>query len=110
MKYILLVVMISMAPVAHSNEVSDFLKAETKQERRRIFGEVIHQSEKACGKVTKTFFQGRDRDDAAYWSVACSGGNSYSVQIPADSNASARVLECSLLEALGIKCFKKLQD
>lgn len=70
-------------------------------------------AQKAGFKCTgaKTFFQGFDADQAAYWNVRCTNGKEYGVQIAADAGGSTSVLECNLLEFLTKgKCFQKFDD
>ena len=96
------------AASANANEVSELLEQQGANERAEILASVLHQSGKGCGQVTRTFLQGSDSDDAAYWNVSCSNGEAFSIQIPADPSAKSRTMECSMMKMLGIDCFKKL--
>ena len=49
---------------------------------------------------------GNDSDIAAYWSVACSNGQSYIVQI--DTEAEVKIMDCATAAALSIECWKKI--
>lgn len=91
------------------NQMSDLLRAKPPAERGSILADVLHQSGKGCGSATRTFYQGIDRDSAAYWNVACSNGESYNVQIPADPAKNTRILECALMRTVGVECFKPLE-
>jgi hypothetical protein len=71
---------------------------------------LVHQSGKACGKATRTFLQGYDKEDAAYWNVACENGRSYCFQVPADPAANTRILDCSFMKSIGVECFKKFNN
>ncbi|MFV8819680.1 hypothetical protein [Haliea sp. E17] len=93
-----------------ANQLSDILESKPPSEQEQIFLNVLIQSGKPCGKVTRTFLQGSDKDDAAYWNVACDNGQSYVVQIPADPTSKTRVLDCSLMKAMGSECFTKFSS
>jgi len=54
--------------------------------------------------------QGYDKDDAAYWNVSCNNGQSYNVQVPANPSAKTRIMECSIMKAIGVECFKKFSN
>jgi hypothetical protein len=58
------------------------------------------------------FFMGLANDTKnAFWSVRCTNGKSYEVQVSPDAGGSTRVLECDVLQALTkIRCFEKLQQ
>jgi len=61
----------------------------------------------ACNKVTSVFFQGVNKHDGkTYVSYACSGGQTYML---AANKAEARIVDCGMLEKLGVKeaCFTK---
>lgn len=99
-----------LAMPASANQLSDLLASQSESERAAELGKVLVQSGKSCGQVTRTFLQGTDRDDAAYWNVQCSNGTAYVIQVPADPTASTRIMECELMAALGVPCFKKMED
>jgi hypothetical protein len=45
-------------------------------------------------------------DEEAYWSVRCTNGAEYQVQIKADAAGTGTVLECGVLKTVsGIECF-----
>ena len=77
-------------------------------EKAVVLQNLLNESGKECGNAIKTFMQGHDKEDSVYWNVLCSNGKSYSIQIPADPAANTRILECDVLKAIGIECFKKL--
>lgn len=95
---------------ASANELSDLLESQSESERAASLGDVLSQSGKSCGEVTRTFLQSTDRDDAAYWNVQCSNGSAYNIQVPADPAAKTRIMECELMDVIGVPCFKKMED
>jgi hypothetical protein len=57
----------------------------------------------------RAFYMGiSPKEHDAYWSVGCSNGTDYQVQIAADSSGSTRIVECSTLRAVGIRCFERV--
>ena len=111
MKY--LVVFITLASLCLSvsaNEVSKILESKPSSERASILANILHKSGKGCGKATKTFLQGYDKEDAAYWNVSCNNGQSYNVKVPANPSAKTRIMECSIMKAIGVECFKKFRN
>lgn len=79
------------------------------EQRTKELGAILNASGKSC-VPSKSFYQGSDSDDSAYWSVACTNGHAYGVQIPAQENAKARILSCDLMKAIGVECFRKLSS
>ena len=68
---------------------------------------VEYVGDKCTGE--KAFFMGFSSDNSAFWSVGCSNGDEYVVQIFADAGGSSRVLDCGVLKLVsGVECFKKL--
>jgi hypothetical protein len=84
------------------------LKNLSEGRQKEMLTELLYKSGKDCGKATKVFLQGYDKDGATYWNVACSNGESYGVQIPFNPVKNTRILECSVMRALDIDCFEKL--
>ena len=59
---------------------------------------------------TEAFFQGMSPNNEAFWSVRCSNGKSYQTMLTPNL-ADSKVLECSVIEALGLTpCFKKFPN
>jgi len=97
-------------PSTSENNVSNALESKSTTERLAIMTNLLHKSGKGCGKATRVFLQGYDRDAAVYWNVACNNGQEYSIQVSADSSGSTRITECSILNAIGVECFKKFNN
>jgi hypothetical protein len=88
------------------NKAHDMLVKMSDGERTMALGALLKESNESC-IAKSSFFQGVDEDNAAYWSVACSGGEDYSIQVAADGDGSTRILECGIMKAIGVECFKK---
>lgn len=99
----------STAPVIplSGNAAHDQLLALGESKRRTLLSTFLSGSDWKCDSVTDTFFQGRDRNNAAYWNVRCSNGASYSIVVKADSGGSTTVADCADLGVVGVKCFTK---
>jgi hypothetical protein len=53
------------------------------------------------------FYMGAALDHAAFWSVKCSNGNSYEVEIKPDG--SGAILECPIVAKLHGSCFTRFK-
>lgn len=91
-----------------TNKAHSILVKMAESERARNLGLVVDGGENSCIGASKSYFQGFDENNAAYWNITCSDGARYGVQIAADSGGSSRVMECSLLAYLDIECYKRL--
>ena len=86
------------------NEANDRLLGLTKSDQALMLGKVT--GEDCVGK--RAFYMGISKERGAFWSVGCTNGNSYEVEIDADSVGSTTVLGCSVLRAVSkVDCFKK---
>ena len=88
-----------------ANEGHTLLLSQTKAERALTLAGILQTSGKVCDTVSRSFLQGKDEDEAAYWNVECSGGESYVIQIP--PSAQTRVLECKIMAMIGVNCFTR---
>ncbi|MGC1602305.1 MAG: hypothetical protein WA757_18850 [Candidatus Acidiferrales bacterium] len=86
------------------NEANDRMLALPKGEQASMLGKVT--GEDCVGN--RAFYLGISKERNAFWSVGCMNGNSYEVEIDADSVGSTTILECSMLKAVAhVDCFKK---
>jgi hypothetical protein len=108
-KVVLAVFILFFNQILFANVVHDLLMGLSPNEQTQKLGALLNASETPCS-ATVSFFRGFDEDGAAYWSVACSNGESYQIQIANDSVGSSRILECSVLMLTGNDCFKKFQS
>lgn len=90
------------------NIANDRLLALPKDQQAVMLGQVV--GEGCIGKLT--FYRGIGKTglakDKAYWAVRCANGKSYMVEISPDARGSTSILDCPILKAVGIDCFKKL--
>lgn len=79
--------------------------------RSSVFFSLLANSSEKCTKVTKTFYQGSDKNGNAFWNAACYGGDSFLIQVNNDSKGSTRILSCKALNNIGGGiCFTKLKS
>ena len=90
---------------AAENDANSMLLMMSDAEVAKELGRNLSANGKSC-RATDTFYMGDDSDNAAYWSVACSNGKEYIVQI--DTRAKVKIMSCSTAAALSISCWKKL--
>jgi len=67
----------------------------------------------SCGKVTRSMFMGADAEGMLYYSARCNNRSESEYVVQVDTNSpkiKTRILECSIVEMLGIKCFKLLDS
>jgi hypothetical protein len=57
------------------------------------------------------FYMGMDKETNAYWSVRCTNGRSYQVQIQPNATGSTSIMDCDVLKAVAkVSCFAKLDQ
>lgn len=99
----LCVIGLAVAVSAFANEGHQLLLSQSTAERATTLAGILQINGKVCETVSRSFFQGTDENQAAYWNAECSGGGSYVVQIPVDKRT--RVIECMITEMVGAPCF-----
>jgi len=108
--FVMLITITTFSALVVANDVSKILESKSSVDRAAILTNLLHQSGKECGKATRSFLQGYDKDDAAYWNVACTNGQSYNVQVPSNPSAKTRIMECGIMKAIGVECFTKFSN
>ena len=96
---IALAVLVSSA--AGAATVAEQIVALPEAKQKTMFARSITASGEHCPSVTRLLYQGSSSDGAGLWSVACSGGKDWQVLVKNDSVGSSKVLECSVLKAVG---------
>ena len=92
---------------AFANQAHDIISAMPEAKRSEVLTGFMSKSGEPC-KVERTFFQGFDKKDAAFWSVACSNKKSYSIMMSNDATGSTKVLDCKILKTVTkVECFKR---
>lgn len=104
---LMFVVLLAFASAGLAKNNSRILESVSAKEREATLTAIIDRSGRECGEITQSFLQGYDKADAAYWSVSCSNGASYSIQVQSDANAVSRVVACGIMKVMGVECFKK---
>ena len=93
------------------NVANDRLLALPKSQQVVMLGKIVPEG---C-KGVSAFYQGIGKsgieNGKAFWSLRCSNGRTYEVEIEPDATGSTSILECSVLKAVkGGECFKKFPD
>ena len=99
---------LALAASAFANEGHQLLLSQTKAERATTLAGILQTSGKTCAEVSRSFLQGTDEHQAAYWNAECSGGETYVIQIPVSHQT--RVLECKIMAMIGVECFTRFDN
>ncbi len=99
---------LALAASAFANEGHHLLLSQSKAERATTLAGILQTSGKTCAAVSRSFLQGTDENQAAYWNAECSGGETYVIQIPVSSQT--RVLECKIMAMIGVGCFTPFEN
>jgi len=99
---------LALAVPAFANEGHQLLLSQSKAERAITLAGILQTSGKACAEVSRSFLQGTDEHQAAYWNAECSGGETYVIQIPVSNRT--RVLECKIMALIGVECFTRFDN
>ncbi len=92
-----------------ANDFHNLINNKSSVERNTFFKKFLTVSGESCNRVTKTFFQGFDEEKTTYWNVACSNNLAYGISIKSDTQGTTEIMDCSILKALKIDCFKKFE-
>ena len=108
-KYVLTVTVLTLAAtLAHANEMHNILTGFSLEKRNGALGTILTRSGEAC-TVTRSFFQGFDKQQNAFWSVSCTSGKDFSMMLYNDTGGTVTLTDCKVLRALAKHdCFKKL--
>jgi hypothetical protein len=81
-------------------------------DRARLFTTFLARGHETCpGGVVRTFFQGMDKQKAAYWDVACQQGALYSIRVSPDAAGSTKIIACHVQEKMsGVPCFVSFSE
>ncbi len=78
---LMLVFVVVVASVTFANEAHNLLMQMSPHKRSQTLAHLLATSGKDSGQAIRSFFQGFDKDKAAYWNVECSKGAAYNIQI-----------------------------
>lgn len=96
--------------VVRANPAHEQLSAMSEEQRRSVLAAFLIKSGEQCTSVSKTFFQGSDKEGNAVWNAACAGGASFVVQVNNNATGSTRILNCKVLKPVsGGTCFTKFK-
>jgi hypothetical protein len=63
-----------------------------------------------CGTVTRSFYQGSTPSGEVIWNIDCSATGDWQIMMEPNSTGSTRVMECSTVRALGIRCWQRYRS
>jgi hypothetical protein len=90
-----------------ANQAHDMLLSMPESKRNEALSAFMAKSGESCN-VTRSFFQGKDKQDFAFWNVGCASGKSFAIMIYANPTGSTKILDCKTLKAVAkTDCFKK---
>jgi hypothetical protein len=90
------------------NEANDRLFALTKGGQASALGVVIGEG---CVGSYAFYMGSSPSDHSAFWSVSCTNGKSYLVQVFANATGSTSVLDCGVYTlTTKMRCFEKIKD
>jgi hypothetical protein len=89
------------------NPSNDKLLAMSEPQQAKFLGMVV---EEGCVGARAFYMGTYSKDNSAFWSVGCTNGRKYAVQIFSDSVGSTKVLECEMLKMVAhVSCFQKFK-
>lgn len=107
-KLILVTFILILSTPSFANSVNDLMLSKSPADQTRLLGANLNASGELCN-ATYSFFQGEDKDGNAYWNIACSNGSSFAIQIANNETGTTKIIECNIMESMGIKCFQKFK-
>ena len=104
-----LVTTLALSQFTLSNEAHTLLSGKRAEDQAFFLGYAARSAGMDCpeGTARTPFFQGFDSEQSAYWNIAC-GKKTYVVMLENDAQGSSSAMPCSVLRAIGIICFTKL--
>jgi len=106
---IAMIIIALLLPVhSFANIFHNVISNKSNVDRNAHFKVFLTASGESCDQVTETFFQGFDKEDTAYWNVACSNNFAYGISMKNDTQGTTSIMDCPMLKVLGTECFKKI--
>lgn len=88
---------------AFAGRASDLVESIPEPNRLTAFQSIISNAYNCTG-ASKMIFMG-ESEEAGYWTVRCSEAD-YMVEVKNAGELETKVLQCSLAEALGLRCWR----
>ncbi|MCW8470876.1 hypothetical protein OQJ19_09455 [Fluoribacter gormanii] len=105
-KSMMMLFLLAFTSCDYANIANDILLSRTSEQKTQILSGIINSAGESCIAI-ESFYQGVDLNDAAYWNIACSNGQSYVIQIANDAAATTTIIQCTAMKSLGAQCFKR---
>jgi len=90
-----------VATALRANQINDQVVALTESQRQTILARIMEREGEKCPSINRTFFQGKSKDGAAFWSVSCTGGKDWQIMIKNTAQGDIKILDCRALKAVG---------
>jgi hypothetical protein len=88
--------------LSYANEAGDRLNAFPEAERTYFLGLTVRSAEYACEPVSS--LKKGDYRGSAFYLVTCASGRRYLVKVWDDSGGSTTILDCELMQKIGVDC------
>jgi hypothetical protein len=105
-KYIMAFILLIFISCLYANIANNILLSRTSEQKTAILSNIVNSAGEECIPI-RSFYQGVDIYDAAYWNLACANGRSFVIQISNDDEARTTIFQCEALKSLGAECFKR---
>ena len=107
MRAFTIVVAMGVASNAFAGRAYEMFSARTEAEQLSIMAALVSSAGHTCASASRHIYMGDDpKSDSAFWTIRCSNGEDYIVQVKNSGQMETTILACTLANALGVKCWK----
>lgn len=100
-------VLLTAALSTYANEAHQALSGMSEPRQKGALAALLSDAGERCPSATRVFYRGADKNKNAYWSVTCSTGQSFQIQIKPDVGGSTKIVDCAVLRTVAkIDCFR----
>lgn len=91
----------------HRNEAVRLMNTLAPDLQRFALARTVQSAGEKCQEGNRHLFLGYDQQNAGYYTVACTNGRAYQVQIGAGKGGATKILSCDILKAVKVDCWQK---
>ena len=88
MKYLCVFVAAVLPVAVMANPAHQKISGLSEADRGAIFSKLLSGGGERCASISRTFYQGADKQGNAYWNVQCTGAQAYMIQISNNATGS----------------------